>query len=643
MQLRILLFLFSATFAGAQSSWYHHKDDPKISTDYKYWYNEAYQFNLKRYKNNTYVGNGYIDFSREAALYLYNDLAKGNIYQSFEGYEKYIQRVLHVLIKDTLITNKIKVVFYRDESLNASMSESGLLRLNVGMLARLSNEAELAMLLGHEVAHFVHEDAVKSYGKSMENNFLEGNWSWGWGRITFTPSNNLWYSREHEESADFASLRYIKQSPYSLKSAGNLYRLFKRDEVRCEIQHGKRNDMNRTHPDPGKRSKMVKGFTNDSLISYRTNFAVDSLEFSRLKEICFMESVNIGLMKNRLDDIITMMFSKYLMEPDNEMNLSTLIEAIRRIMVVKEKDKIHKKSFILYQYQTERKEVLINYPFLGERNPSILNYLSKGFVDVWKEDLSLIKQKELLDPSVIEFTTYQEAYDYFKRKALESNFQLAEHYKYFGTDADKQDASSYSRINTLFSTNDYLLNTMGNVPQQTSILVLPFSTYALANVFGVEDIISVTEKFNTDLVNQINKGQTAQIYAMSNFSDNDHHLIRSLVSICRSEVDIASANGLILKSNSDWTEYSPEVYSLFEKTKSTDFYVCLPYVTSSGYLSGKPKVVVFYYKVLLPANGKSTIMGIEKDWNADILHNREAFYQDFNKQLSFFVDQTSQK
>lgn len=643
MQLRVFLFLLSATFAGAQSKWYHHMDDPKMDRNYKHWYNEAYQFNLKHYKNNTYAGKGYIDFSREAALYLYNDLTKGNIYQSFEGYEKYIQRVLEVLVKDTLITNKIKVVFYRDESLNASMSESGLLRLNVGLVARLSNEAELAMLLGHEVAHFVNEDAIKSYGKSIENNFWEGSWSWGGGRMTFTPSNNLWYSREQEESADFASLRYIKQSPYSLKSAGNLYRLFKRDEVRCEIQHGKRNDMNRTHPDPGKRSNMVKGFTSDSLISNRANFVVDSLEFSRLKEICFMESVNIGFSRNRLDDIITMMFSKYLMEPQNEMNLSALIEAIRRIMVIKEKDKIHKKSFILYQYQTERKEALVNYSFLGERNPSILNYLSKGFIDIWKEELNLIKQKELLDPSVIEFTTYQEAYDYFKRKALESNFRLAEHYKYFGVGADKQDASSYCKMNTIFSTNDYLLHTIENTPKKTSVLVLPFSTNALVNVFGIKDIISITEKFNADLVSQIEKDQTTQIYTMNNFSISDHHLIRNLVSICRSELDIVSANGLVLKSNNDWTEYSPEVYSLFERTKSTECYVCLPYVTSSGYLSGKPKVVVFYYKISLPANGKTAIMGIEKDWNADVLHNKDIFYQDFSKQLNFFMDQTCHK
>ena len=646
-QLVVLLFLMISLNHFSQTTWYHYKKSGEIRMNPKNWSDEAYRYDINHYKDNIFAGSNYEVFCREAASYLYEDLSKGRIYPGFDGYENYVHKLLEELVKDTAVTNRIKVVFYRDESLNASMSESGLLRLNVGMVARLKNEAELAMLLGHEVAHFLHEDGIRAFAKDSERNFWSGSWSWSWnwawGTLTFTPSNNLWYNREQEEAADFASLGYIKKSPYSIKAACNLYRLFKRDEIRGEIQNGKRVEMFRTHPDPGDRMKMIKGFTGNAETSDRKKFVVDSLQFQKLREMCFMESVNIGFSQNNLDEVITLLFSRYLLEPENAMNLAALVEAIRRIMILKEEDKIQNKPFILNQYLTQRKEALANYPFLGEKNPSILNYLAKGFVDIWKEDLATVKATDLLDPSVTEFTTYQEAYDYFKKKGKENKMQLVEHYKYFGTTPDFSDVVSYRQINTVFETNDYLAQTLKNTPEKTATILLPLSSYALFKTLGADDIITKKEKFNSEFVAQIKKDHGTDVYSLNDFSFNDQQLVRSLLIICGKELDIVSPNGLIAKSQKNWAESFPEVYSLFEKTKSTTLFVCLPYVASPNTLKGNSKAAVFFYKISLPGRDKYTLAGSEKDWDEEILNSRNLFFENVSKQLGSFAEHTRTK
>jgi len=646
-------FLFTCFFVStcfySQNSWYRYKWTVENSLNPKILCEEAYSFDLKHYQENTFVNTNYKIFSRESVLYLYEDLVNGRIYRSFEGKEEYIRKVLNTIVKDTAVTNSIKIFFYRDESINASMSESGVLRLNVGMMARLNNEAELAMLLGHEVAHFVNEDVAKSYARSKENKRWNGDWEfgglkWNWyGGISVRLTYNPWYSREQEEAADFTSTQFLKKSSYSLKSGGNLYRIFKRDEIRDEIKYGKLARSQRTHPDPGERMKMVKNFLEDSLNRGKRNFIVDSLEFLKVKEMCFMESVNIGLQKNNLEDVVTLTFSRYLLEPDNENNLSVLIEALRRYILLNEESKIDKKSFILYPYQNKKQEGLTNYPFLREETPSILNYLSKGFVDIWKEDLKAIKATELTDPAVIEFTTVGEAYNYFKRKALENKFRIAEHYQYFGPEADFKDLASYQKINTLFLSNAYLARKKEDTAQKKLIVMLPFSTNALLSTFELDSLLIKTEQFNANLSQYTSIKQSNKVSKLSDFSFCDQRLMLDLANFCRSEfktdseTDPVYGTSAVVKSKRNWADIYPEFYNLFSKNNITELYMCVPRVPADESENKHPRVTMYYYKIVLPSKNKTNLFANRGDWSIGDLKDASGFFKGINRELNLFI------
>lgn len=646
----ILVFFLSAS-VFSQANWFHYAWTLENSRDNERICDETHRFDSIYYKDNRYISLNCDRFCSETGIYLFDDLNEGNIYKSFDGMEEYVRKVLDKVVPDKLLTKNIKIVFYRDESVNASMSESGLLRLNIGMMAKLGNEAELAMLLGHEVAHFFNEDVAKSYARLYEKKSawsqnpdwdyeVKGSWAWGY---QVTAKRNEWYSREQEESADITSIEFIRKSSYSLKSAANLFRLLKREEIRDQIKYGKGESNLRTHQDPGKRMQLIKEFSQESLDPGKKNYLVDSVQFTVLKEKCFMELVNICLTDNSLEKLMTISFSKYLLEPGNESNLSVLIEAIRRFIFLNRETKDYNKSFILHQYQSKRPESLKNFPFLSEETPCILDFLSKGFLDIWKEDLPLIKARDLADPEVTEFTTYYGAYEYFKRKATENEFRMAEHYKYFGTGADWKDVDSYQKINTVFLSNDYLSKRKTDSLDKKILLIMPFSAEALSKIFDPKDIRVRTAQFNKQLRLEIKNAQSPGRIKVVEFSFKDQHQIRGMIHTCRSTLKVKPEQESLVTSNFNWTEACPEACSLFAKNGTSDLYICFPHIYSTVPTEG-PKIVIIFYKISLPSAGKNanTVVRMQTHFGIGELKNEEKFLKRLNKEMDYFLT-TAQK
>lgn len=60
----------------------------------------------------------------------------------------------------------IKVVFIKDETTNISITNNGILSINVGMLAAMHTEDELIAAISHEMAHFVSNHSLINIQKS---------------------------------------------------------------------------------------------------------------------------------------------------------------------------------------------------------------------------------------------------------------------------------------------------------------------------------------------------------------------------------------------------------------------------------------------------------------------------------------------
>lgn len=585
----VLLFMRSSF---AQTNWYHYNWDASTPDDFKGLADSVYTFDLQKYKGNLYIGQYSEVASAGYAEAINSDVLHGEFYKTFSGYESYLKRVLVTVIKDPAIVNQTRIFMYRDGDMNASMNESGILRMYVGMMARVNTEAELAMVMAHEAGHFTDEDVVKKTGRYITMN------SAGPSLLGFLEYGNVftsfWFSREDESAADFAAIKYMKASPYSLKGGTELFKKFKRLEIRNAIINGPKYTYISTHPDPGDRLKLVKFLSTDSVNVGKKNFVVDSVAFMKLKELCYQEVINIGLQENNLNDLITMCFSRYLLEPDNTYNLAVLIECLRRQLILEKKDHIEDKSFILNRYQTEYVDKSENYAFLNEKTPSILNYLTKGFIDITKEDTLRIKAKDLADRSVTEFTTYGEAYAYFKAKAAAVNCQVCNHYKYFESTPDYNTVDAFVSKNDLFATNDYLKQKSDfSALQGDMVVVLPVG---LERVFGGLGRISLEEKRKfyqqvTDSI-RVRSGKTTYRYAELKYEDQ--HLLAAMLNL----IDMPKPESPMEKKNNNWMETSPELYSFFKRNNIHNLYVIdLDVYKNSG---ARQNEVYMFYKFSLP-------------------------------------------
>lgn len=638
--LLVLTIQFFSCFG--QNTWYRYDWAGQMRQDNRAIYNYALNFNLTKYHNNIYIGEQHKLFAQESALSIFDNLNNGSTYTSLEGYEGYVKKVLEAVVKDTSVTNRIRIYFSRDDEFNASIDGSGFLLINVGIIESMASEAELALLLGHEVAHYLNEDAIKNYGKWLEIKYAD--------RFSFGPfprgtivagvlqavntyelqKSYYWFSREQEAAADEMSLTFLKESPYSLNAASQLLRKMKRIEIRTELRNGRTSKAFVSHPDPGDRLSRIKILAGEVDDKIKASFVVDSNAFIRLREICHQETVNMGLINNNLDELITNLFSRYLLEPENQQNIAFLIECLRRKLAFGRENKDHDQSFILSQYQTKAIEAGSNYQFLRESKPSVLNHLKRGFVNIWKEDFNKINASDLRDTTTTEFTTNIEAYLYFKDKAKQANNQLAEHYKYFGLGQDYGRVDQYIANNNLFASNDYL-SERGVIPIQKKdifILVPPEATNIL-NALGSIDLDTYVKGNN--LLHQAVTGKLGnEVFLMSDFNYNEVHLLNSLMAHCSYYLKLTK-DPVIKRKQTDWTEVLPELYSFFKKYHIGNIYLYRATLISSKELNAD------FYKMALPDAKSYTLSGQRKVTKVD---GEEQMSMDFekisNQILSFY-------
>ncbi len=130
---------------------------------------------------------------------------------------EYVQKVADKLLTDKPDLKK-KITFYtvRSSQVNAFATDRGSIFINLGLIANLETEAQLAFIMAHEIMHvlekhnmdvFLEYEDVESGGEQFKkkNNFEK----------LLYKSN---YSKKIEEEADEGGLELFLSSPYGASS-----------------------------------------------------------------------------------------------------------------------------------------------------------------------------------------------------------------------------------------------------------------------------------------------------------------------------------------------------------------------------------------------------------------------------------------
>ena len=223
-----LLFLFISNCALAQDfdNYQLLKSTGKIPKDFLIPSSEKYKKEIenidkdaakreKRDQKQFYLESNFlIDDLLQSARVLFNDPITA-----------YVNKVADELLKnDSEMRQKLRFYAVRSSAVNAFATNQGIIFVNVGLLAQLESEAQLAFILAHEIAHVRHGHAMDMFLESKKidrytrRSELMRNTSFD-DRIV---AKN-YYSKELETDADKEGLELYLESKYTLEDLDGVF------------------------------------------------------------------------------------------------------------------------------------------------------------------------------------------------------------------------------------------------------------------------------------------------------------------------------------------------------------------------------------------------------------------------------------
>lgn len=122
-----------------------------------------------------------------------------------------------LLADDQVLRNTIHVYTSKDYVFNAKTFANGNIVIDMGLLAQLENEAQLAMVIAHEIIHYKQDHLFQAFENFVEN---YRNTAIRYKTTEDEAEENILnFSKEHEKEADLMALELVKNAGYDISNA----------------------------------------------------------------------------------------------------------------------------------------------------------------------------------------------------------------------------------------------------------------------------------------------------------------------------------------------------------------------------------------------------------------------------------------
>ncbi len=374
------------------------------------------------------------DFEKfyEHCLAIQQSAFDGNIIIADPAISNYLNTLLSKMFSEKhRHDHPVKIHLVRDPDMNLIALADGSLLINLGLLARMRCEAELAAMLAHELGHhFSHHELerfkktkqyyakpeIKKFGELVSDYLLQVEVS---GKIT-----------SDEQEADNCAMRLMRENKFNPVLLEQNYDLLQRTEDRSkalrDIMAVELNYFQLHRPGKSEHRNLSHQFTTEEL-SRRRNFFYDSLTFVKLRQRAIDECINLEFENKNYENCMEQSFRQLLFYPNDAFYTTYLSECLRRMNFM---PLYSKKSFITGRYssdykipKTKGKPGFVSCPGKYEAETiinSVFYRMQEGMLDLSPQELKLARNKKLLDTDTLEFITNKDAFDYFRKK-LDAN------------------------------------------------------------------------------------------------------------------------------------------------------------------------------------------------------------------------------
>ncbi len=145
----------------------------------------------------------------------------GDIYYN-DPCTPYVRQITKNLLKHLPESAEVDVFISRFVSPNAAVWQDGTLILNIGLLAQLENEAQLAFVIAHEIGHHQLHHPFRQYIRTQQLSNIQK-------RTLDNLKAQVAYNRQNEQDADAFALDLLAKAGYTTNSAHEVLNLLTRD------------------------------------------------------------------------------------------------------------------------------------------------------------------------------------------------------------------------------------------------------------------------------------------------------------------------------------------------------------------------------------------------------------------------------
>ncbi len=403
-----LIFLLGIT--NAQNSQLQSSGD--IPSDFTTSSAEKYKKEIAQIsrKTNRSTKKNQKDFFLESNFGIDELLLSGHVMFN-DPISKYVKEVAAELLKDEpKLLQELRFYTTRSSAVNAFATNQGMIFINVGLIAKLKNEAQLAFIISHEIAHYREKHSLEFYleskkmDKEDKQEFIKRN------NIDQKLAKNL-FSKEQESEADELGLDLFFKSKYDLSAVEGAFMILKYadlpfdevpfDKIFFEDQYltfptnfqaltlkeitlrPGDDDEESTHPSINKRRKIGKAAIDGKSNSGRKNFVVSEDKFKEIQNLARYECLDYHLRDYRFYDAI---YNAYILSksfPDDLYLKQVIAKALYGMTKFRNADKFSDYKIDKYDLEGEIGKLVF---FLNKMDDSQLNALALRYAYLLKEN-----------------------------------------------------------------------------------------------------------------------------------------------------------------------------------------------------------------------------------------------------------------
>jgi len=292
--------LLWVSYASAQSTQPQTKEEKQAAEQQKKLDEQAKKDAKKMPKNSDIdnIGNRNINKHQINFMSLESEIAMGRQLASEVEREvklvddpmvnEYVNRVGQNLVRnsDAKVPFTIKVV--ESDEVNAFALPGGFFYVNSGLILAADDEAELAGVMAHEIAHVTARHGAEQNSKGQLLNFatiplifLGGPAGYGLRQASsfMIPVTFLSFSRGAEAEADYLGLQYLYKTGYDPTAAVSFFEKLQAKET---AKPGTMSKLFSTHPPTGDRIEKEKEHIAE-ILPDKDQYVVTTSEFNKVK------------------------------------------------------------------------------------------------------------------------------------------------------------------------------------------------------------------------------------------------------------------------------------------------------------------------------------------------------------------------